>query len=80
MKSSKSNFEVRNTNIEKILRDIANVIKKALPTNWGFTLLIFDYSKPDQKDAGSMFYISTADRETMKKAMLEFIERKNIKN
>lgn len=75
-----SKFKVRNLEIENLLRGIAKVIGDVLPKGWGFSLLIFDYSKPDQKDAGSMFYISSAKRETMLKAMLEFIEKQNVKN
>lgn len=75
-------FEVRNEEIEKTLKDIGTLIRDQIPDTWGFTLLMFDYSN-NEKDAGSMFYISSARREDMLKAMMEFIDKQQedkIKN
>jgi len=63
-------FEVQNTEIEKLLKQIGRAIKKILPKGWGFTLFIFDYGKD-----GSMFYISTAERFDMLQAIREWINK-----
>jgi hypothetical protein len=67
-----SGFEVRNDEVEKVLRGIGNTLKPVMPEGWGFTVLMFDYS--DTPD-GSMFYLSSAKREDMIKAMKEFIAK-----
>lgn len=67
-------YEVRNPEIEHLLRRIANLIKKLLPKGWGFTLILFEYGS--EEDKGSTFYMSTATRDTMIEYMKEFI-RKN---
>ena len=53
------------------LREMADYIKQFVPRGWGFTLLLFDY----YQEWGSMLYISTAEREQMKKAMHELLEK-----
>lgn len=65
-----NNYEVRNKEIEMMLKDIGNRIGSVLPTGWGFNLLIFDFGK---KEDGSMFYVSNANRDDMIAAMKEFI-------
>ncbi len=70
-----SKFEVKNNVVEVLLKNLAVAIQKKMPRGWGFTLMIFDYSDPKSKDAGSMFYISSAQRTDMLKAMMEFIEK-----
>lgn len=69
-------FEVRNKQIEEHLRKMGNDLKSGMPKGWGFTLLIFDYENelPD----GGMFYISTASRGDMIKAMQEFIQKQGL--
>lgn len=62
-------YEVRNEEIEKELHRIGEEIKKGVPKGWGFTVMMFDTNT----DSGSMFYISTANRDDMIKAMEEFI-------
>jgi hypothetical protein len=62
-------FEVRNPEIEGKLRDIGRTLKGQVPEGFGFALLIFSY-KP-----GSMFYVSSAERDTMIAAMREFIAK-----
>lgn len=66
-------MEIKNTKIEKILQELAKLINSMMPKGWGFTLLIFDYT--DSVDKGSMFYISSARRKDMVKAMMEFIDK-----
>lgn len=63
-------FEVKNTEVEKVMKEIGQLIAKELPEGWGFSLMIMDYGKN-----GCTFYISTVQREDMVKAMQEFIER-----
>lgn len=73
--ASRQSYDVKNPEVEKMLRDIAGILAKAMPKNWGFALLMFDYTKPDSKDHGSMFYISSAERSAMIEAMKEFITK-----
>lgn len=70
MGESKDNYEVRNEAAEKALRDIADHINGMVPAGMGFTLLLFDFG-----EGGNMFYMSSADREDMIKAMKEFISK-----
>jgi hypothetical protein len=65
-------FEVRNPAIEERLRDIGRTIKASMPEGYGFTVLIFSYEGAPN---GSMFYISSAERDTMIAAMREFIQK-----
>lgn len=65
-----SDPDPRNPQIEKLLRDIAQNIGAQIPEGFGFTLLIFGYG-----DDESMFYISSAQRNDMVKAMREFIQK-----
>ena len=62
-------FEVRNAEVETKLKEIGRSIKADMPKGFGFALLIFSY------EPGSMFYISSAERETMIAAMREFIAK-----
>lgn len=62
-------FEVRNSEVEEKLREIGRTLKEQMPEGFGFALLIFSY-KP-----GSMFYLSSAERDTMIAAMREFIAK-----
>ena len=58
--------------IEKTLRDIAQRIGGALPSGWGFALLIFTFGKD-----GKMTWISNADRADMILALQEFIQKQS---
>lgn len=62
-------FEVRNAEVEEKLRDMGHTLKGQMPEGFGFTLMIFSYQP------GSMFYISSAERDTMIEAMREFIRK-----
>jgi hypothetical protein len=73
-----SSYNVRHPDVEHALRNIAGGIKPQLPDGFGFTLMIFSYGQTGLKGegaAGSMFYISSAQRADMIKAMKEFITR-----
>jgi hypothetical protein len=62
-------FEVRNPEVEEKLREIGRTLKGQMPEGFGFALLIFSYQP------GSMFYMSSAERDTMIAAMREFIAK-----
>lgn len=68
-------FEIKNDEIQKILKDLGNSIARILPKGWGFNLLIFNFGKK-----GAMFYLSNADRKDMIAAMKEFISNEEKKN
>jgi hypothetical protein len=73
-----SSYNVRHRGIEQTLRSLAQDIKPQVPDGFGFTLLIFSYGQTGlsgEGPAGSMFYISSAQRADMVKAMQEFIAR-----
>lgn len=63
-------YQVRNLEIERLLREVGRMIKKLMPKGWGFTILMFDYKKD-----GSMFYMSSSERTSMIEAMKEFIQK-----
>jgi hypothetical protein len=69
------NYNVRNEEIEAKLKEWGNRIgqslKSDMPRGWGFTLLMYSYGTNPK---GGMFYISSAEREDMIKAMEEFIK------
>lgn len=62
-------FEIRNPEVEEKLREIGRMLKASMPQGFGFALLIFSYQP------GSMFYLSSAERDTMIAAMREFIAK-----
>lgn len=62
-------YEVRNPEVEEVLRRLGREIKADMPKGFGFALLIFSY-EPE-----SMFYISSAERDSMIAAMREFIAK-----
>lgn len=69
-------YQVRNDEIKRILRSLASLINDDyLPEGWGFTLFLFDFNT----DKGSIFYMSSADRKDMIKALKEFIEKEENK-
>jgi hypothetical protein len=63
-------YEVRDEQIEALLKDIGQRLKSVMPDGYGFNLLIFSFG-----DGGSMFYLSNAQREDMIRAMQEFIAK-----
>ena len=65
-----SDYEVRNAEIEKQLKEIGGSIAKSLPEGWGFTLFIFSFG-----EGGSTFYLSNAERGDMMQALEEFMDR-----
>lgn len=65
------NYEVQNEVIQAMLKKMGKELHDKMPKRWGFALLIFDFNT----ESGSMFYLSDAERETMIKAMKEFISK-----
>lgn len=64
------NFEVRDPEVEKVLRKIGGLIGQAIPESHGFVLLVYNHG-----EGGNMFYISNSQREGVIEAMKEFIEK-----
>ncbi len=64
------NYNIRDPHIEELLKKIALVISDQMPERWGFNLMLFEYGPK-----GSLFYISSAQREDIIKVMKEFISR-----
>lgn len=63
-------FYVKDEKAQEALKNIGRMVKKEmLPEGYGFALLVFPFG-----EGGGMFYMSSAERETMIKAMKEFIE------
>lgn len=62
------NFEIKNEAIKAKLRDMAEYLKSQMPEGWGFTFFMFDH-----KPKGSIFYVSSAERDGMIKTLEEFI-------
>ena len=65
-----SRYEVRNPEIEAILKTLGEAIRAQIPTGWVFALFIASTG-----EGGSTFYLSSAERETMLAALKEFIAR-----
>ena len=63
-------FEVRDEKAEAMLKEIGQMLRKACPKGYGFSLLIFSFG-----EGGNMFYTSNAQREDMIRAMQEFIQK-----
>jgi hypothetical protein len=63
-------FQVRNEEIEAKLKEIGRDLWGRMPQGWGFTLIISSYG-----EGGSMFYMSSVEREDMIKTMKELIEK-----
>jgi hypothetical protein len=64
------NYEVRDPKMEEIQREIGRKLKAALPSGWGFMLMLFEFGKQ-----GANFYISNADRADCIRVMEEWIAR-----
>jgi hypothetical protein len=62
-------YEVRNPEVEKTLKNLGRLLKETMPPGYGFTLMMFGYKNDE------MFYMSSAEREDMIKVMREFIEK-----
>ena len=63
-------YEIPNEEIEALLKDLGKSLKNRMPEGWGFNLMIFSYG-----EGGSMFYLSSAQRNDMIKAMREFVDK-----
>jgi hypothetical protein len=63
-------FEVRNEAVEKMLKEVGEILSEVCPKGYGFSLMIFKFG-----DGGNMFYTSNARREDMVLALQEFISK-----
>lgn len=63
-------YEVRNGEIEAKLKEIGRMLKDSMPQGWGFTLLLTSYGA-----GGSLFYLSSVERQDMIATMREFIQK-----
>ena len=63
-------YEVRNSEVEKLLSDIGRLLKEAMPEGYGFALHILNYG-----EGGGIFYVSSMNREDYVKALREFIQK-----
>ncbi len=70
MAQQKDTFEVKNPEIVERLKEVGQLLKGIMPEGWGFTLFMFDYSKGP---GGSLFYLSSAQRDDMLATLEEFI-------
>ena len=64
-------FSVRDTEVEALLRRLAEVISAKLPPSYGFTLFLFEVSIEN----GKCFYISSAQRATMVPVIRAWLNR-----
>jgi hypothetical protein len=62
-------FEIENDEMKDTMRRLGIQVNKTLPQGWGFTIFLFEYS------GSSMFWISSANRQDMIKALREFIKK-----
>jgi hypothetical protein len=73
--SPESSFDDRNPAVEMILRELAHkmssIIKKAGLGKWHWSMFMFEYDTRD----GSVFYISTAQREDFLNNLCTFMAR-----
>ncbi len=70
------NYQVKNEEIEALVRKLGHVLGAQMPEGWGFTLLIYDYGeKTGEAGKDALFYISSADRADMILTMKEFIKK-----
>lgn len=66
-------FEIRNVEVETLLKKISRGLKSVMPEGYGFALFIFEYQGP------TFMYASSAQREDVIKLMKEFIEKLETK-
>ena len=66
-------YEIRNPEIEQLLRDVGHKLAELMPPGYGFTLLIYGFG--ESKD---LFYLSNANRQDMLKALREFIAKQGV--
>lgn len=65
------NYEVKNPELQAVLKSIGSKVGGALPDGWGFALFLFEMGMK----GGATFYISSADRESVVEAMQEWMDR-----
>lgn len=67
-------YEVHHAGAERLLKSIGGMLKDSMPPGYGFALFIFEFEASKQAP-GNMFYLSSARRADMLKALKEFIAK-----
>lgn len=67
-------FEIKNPEVEELLRKLGRELKADMPPGFGFTLFIQSIG-----EGGATFYISSLNREGNIKALQEFIDKQKEK-
>lgn len=65
----KEDFEVRDEDMEAMLKELGGILKDSMPEGWGFTLLMYTYDK------GATFYVSSGHRADVMRMLKEFIAK-----
>jgi hypothetical protein len=63
-------YEIDNPEIRARLLQVGEMLSDKLPKNWGFTLFLFSYG-----DDRQLFYLSSANRQDMVRAVREWLQR-----
>ncbi len=63
-------YEVKNEQIQDVLQRTGKVVGDALPPGWGFALFLMSYGP-----TGSLFYMSSAERDGVIAAVAAWVER-----
>lgn len=67
-----SDYQIENPPIQKLLKDIGNMLAAQMPPGYGMMFMIYSYG-----EGGDLFYISSAMREDMLKMLKEFISKQD---
>jgi len=65
-------YEVDDPKVRALLLELGRFLKSEMPAGWGFALYLFSYG-----EGGAMFYLSSAQRATVAKAMREWLARES---
>lgn len=75
MPNFEEHYKVKNSIIQKLIKELGIWLNSKCPPGWGFSLLIFSFG-----DSGNLFYISNAQREDMVATMKQFIAEQEGRN
>ena len=73
MSHQNEGYEVDNPEIKSRMRSIGDKLKAALPSDWGFMLMLFSYG-----ERGQLFYTSSGERDGVIKAILEWLGKQGV--
>lgn len=66
-------YEVKDPAIQGVLVRLGGLIRQALPPGWGFSLFLVSFGQD-----GSMFYLSSANRDDMIRTLREWLAREGV--